>query len=1119
MTSSIKILTTSTLDSSPSIILIAPNGKHTLINCGEGCQRSFLDTRSDGINENSATQGGRQGLRIRAIDQICLTNISHAEVGGLPGMILTSADAAGENSKSKKKKDEIININTGPKKRSRLMHEGQWSGRNKKKAIADLEIIGPSGLNAFMHSLRHFMRRDNFDISVKEGCYDSLLSSGDVQTKDKANILDEKKNNTNSQNQEKKLSRKQRKKRNAFDNHDSMEKTNSNGGFYVRTIPISIPEPSTTNRSHPNVDNDSIRRGYDINESINEIKRGNNFQAKNQVMSYLFTTPPIPGKFNIKRALELGIPKGPLYSKLKNGHTVTYTSTIDGLEKTVSSEEVMIHTVNENDNNDGKNEKASKNDTIINYSCPNGVAIGVICSPNIFVLKELKKDDSKIFEAFLTKSNHQKIKSNEKTEKKNERQFNGDDTHEKNADQIMNDTSKANLSMSKKKVELDCMIHLTPKHLFHHSEYQSWLTSFQENVQHILLPTNSSIVTKVNDKECIKEDSSEMNDDVKCSNRTLQNDDMNEEEILETLFHKGRSPYNTAFIGAMSRNLIDNDLYTRPCPIIRKAKGIVAKDENDKESKEERSISTLDKKQDTDRCTSIVQIELNKKSETVTDEKIEAFKYVEAAPFLEFVIIPRAKKGFKWDNVQQKIFHNHLTAKEFKKLSTKVNDLGAKELANQIKDKCNDKPNQLKLLENEASSSSTTSHASFGELTFTGTGSAIPCKHRNVTGNYLQMKNGNAVLLDVGEGTTGQLLRSWSSTETPNTKSLLSSICMRLVSIKAIWISHPHADHHLGLLRFLSERRKVCQAFNSLRKEDPPILIAPMPIFRFLEDYAIADPSIRGSYIPLDCKFLPTTNEGKMNIQPFIRQKLLNDLGITQIHCIPVAHCAHAHAILITGTLCPFGKRIAFSGDCRPSDRLTLVGKGADILIHEATFEDGMEEEAVLKRHSTVSEAVNIGVRMGVKYVVLTHFSQRYPKIPAWNSKAYRAKSVEDPFKQPEKNEVGQVSNDDTLLIAKEKALDNELGPTKIMDADDTVGDVKVIFAFDFMTLKETNIDYASKITPVLRLLYPETRHSDEIECDEVNIANNETQSLSAKELLSIPGVFADSSLFKIQCN
>ena len=51
-----------------------------------------------------------------------------------------------------------------------------------------------------------------------------------------------------------------------------------------------------------------------------------------------------------------------------------------------------------------------------------------------------------------------------------------------------------------------------------------------------------------------------------------------------------------------------------------------------------------------------------------------------------------------------------------------------------------------------------------GCLIFTGTGSAIPCKHRNVTGIYLGMNDGSGMLLDVGEGTLGQLIRSWRST-------------------------------------------------------------------------------------------------------------------------------------------------------------------------------------------------------------------------------------------------------------------------------------------------------------------------------------------------------------------
>ena len=40
-----------------------------------------------------------------------------------------------------------------------------------------------------------------------------------------------------------------------------------------------------------------------------------------------------------------------------------------------------------------------------------------------------------------------------------------------------------------------------------------------------------------------------------------------------------------------------------------------------------------------------------------------------------------------------------------------------------------------------------------------------------------------------------------------------------------------------------------------------------------------------------------------------------------------------------------------------------------------------MHAEALKKRHSTVGEALEIGSHMDAWRVVLTHFSQRYPKL------------------------------------------------------------------------------------------------------------------------------------------
>lgn len=48
----------------------------------------------------------------------------------------------------------------------------------------------------------------------------------------------------------------------------------------------------------------------------------------------------------------------------------------------------------------------------------------------------------------------------------------------------------------------------------------------------------------------------------------------------------------------------------------------------------------------------------------------------------------------------------------------------------------------------------------------------------------------------------------------------------------------------------------------------------------------------------------------------------------------------------------------------------------------QATFEDGMVEEAIARNHSTTSEAIEAGNSAGAYRIILTHFSQRYPKIP-----------------------------------------------------------------------------------------------------------------------------------------
>lgn len=64
--------------------------------------------------------------------------------------------------------------------------------------------------------------------------------------------------------------------------------------------------------------------------------------------------------------------------------------------------------------------------------------------------------------------------------------------------------------------------------------------------------------------------------------------------------------------------------------------------------------------------------------------------------------------------------------------------------------------------------------------------------------------------------------------------------------------------------------------------------------------------------------------------------------------------------------------------------------------MHEATFDDDLRSDAIAKKHSTMSEAIGVGAAMGARRVILTHFSQRYQKIPGLKTLDTRSINLED---------------------------------------------------------------------------------------------------------------------------
>ena len=73
------------------------------------------------------------------------------------------------------------------------------------------------------------------------------------------------------------------------------------------------------------------------------------------------------------------------------------------------------------------------------------------------------------------------------------------------------------------------------------------------------------------------------------------------------------------------------------------------------------------------------------------------------------------------------------------------------------------------------------------------------------------------------------------------------------------------------------------------------------------------------------------------------------------------------------------GQRVAFVMDTRLCDAVFALADGADLLVVESTF---LDEDAVLARdhgHLTARQAATVAAECGVRRLVLTHFSQRYP--------------------------------------------------------------------------------------------------------------------------------------------
>ncbi|XP_068932917.1 zinc phosphodiesterase ELAC protein 2 isoform X1 [Petaurus breviceps papuanus] len=257
----------------------------------------------------------------------------------------------------------------------------------------------------------------------------------------------------------------------------------------------------------------------------------------------------------------------------------------------------------------------------------------------------------------------------------------------------------------------------------------------------------------------------------------------------------------------------------------------------------------------------------------------------------------------------------------------------------------------------------------YPEVIFLGTGSAIPMKIRNVSSTLVNISSDQSLLLDCGEGTFGQLCRHYGD-----------EVDRILINIAAVFVSHIHADHHTGLLNILLQRNRALASVG--KPFSPLLLIAPTQVMTWMQQYHAHCQEILDAVNMIPAKCLQKGTEVSKPMIAKLITSLLEKYDLEEFQTCLVQHCKNAFGCAL---IHKSGWKIVYSGDTMPCDALVQLGKGATMLIHEATLEDGLEDEAVEKTHSTTSQAIGVGVKMNAKFIMLNHFSQRYAKIPLFS--------------------------------------------------------------------------------------------------------------------------------------
>lgn len=367
--------------------------------------------------------------------------------------------------------------------------------------------------------------------------------------------------------------------------------------------------------------------------------------------------------------------------------------------------------------------------------------------------------------------------------------------------------------------------------------------------------------------------------------------------------------------------------------------------------------------------------------------------------------------------------------------------------------------------------------ARIDKIVFLGTGSAVPVPgQRNMSSLAVTSTTGASILVDCGEGTQHHLK---------------VSTLVRSSRIEAILLTHLHGDHCYGIFGLLST-----MAMEGRR--EPVVIAGPAglknmveAVFRgsggwrseetfrlefleipnsgtpdgedlmepegtgFARDRCIrAKPVNLGVWAGLTITAVPLVHglpdwgyvmresdrPGNLDAEKAIslgvpaKSPLLGKLKKGEVVELPDGRTVRPEEVV--GPTLP-GRTIAVLQDTSDASGALSACRNADCVIHEATFEAAMEEEAISKGHSTSTMAARFAAACGAKRLVLTHFSARYSTSGA----ATAAKEVSPDGPTPTVAEQQGLIPDPAEKLGSE--AQSALGPT-----------VPVVVAKDFMVLR-----------------------------------------------------------------